>query len=390
MKFPFSLSATLACALVATLGLHGCGGSSADTTPKVNITSVKVFGDSLADSGVFGFKFTVQGASPTTPYAIWPELAAASYGVTGLCPRYMATGATTVALNPGAATCSSYAVGGGRVNNPTAPTAGFSIRQQMADAATDLGVATYKATDLILIDGGGNDAADLTGAYLGVASGGLATYQGLLSSILPAATVNAYLATGAAGVAGVGTPYMQALADAFYASIKTNVLDKGAQRVVVLNAPAITNTPRFKMVLQGVAAAYGGGAAGTAAAAQVEGLVKTWVSAFNAQLASKLAGDSRVVVVDFYTEFNNQVANPAQYGLTDAALAACPVTALGADGLPEYNFPACTATALSASQSAKPNWWKTHAFSDGFHPTPYGHQLLAQLIARSLASAGWL
>jgi outer membrane lipase/esterase len=35
-------------------------------------------------------------------------------------------------------------------------------------------------------------------------------------------------------------------------------------------------------------------------------------------------------------------------------------------------------------------WWKSYAFSDGFHPTPYGHQLLAQLISLSLARAGWL
>jgi lysophospholipase L1-like esterase len=36
------------------------------------------------------------------------------------------------------------------------------------------------------------------------------------------------------------------------------------------------------------------------------------------------------------------------------------------------------------------NWWQTYAFSDGFHPTPLGYQLLSQLVAKSLASAGWL
>ena len=36
------------------------------------------------------------------------------------------------------------------------------------------------------------------------------------------------------------------------------------------------------------------------------------------------------------------------------------------------------------------DWWKTYAFSDSFHPTPLGHQLLAQLISRTLAQAGWL
>jgi outer membrane lipase/esterase len=67
---------------------------------------------------------------------------------------------------------------------------------------------------------------------------------------------------------------------------------------------------------------------------------------------------------------------------------------VGSDGLPTYNFATCTDAALSAAPPAGAtggaNWWKTWAFSDGFHPTPYGHQLLAQLISRTLAQAGWL
>ena len=66
---------------------------------------------------------------------------------------------------------------------------------------------------------------------------------------------------------------------------------------------------------------------------------------------------------------------------------------MGSDGLPVYDFPSCTATALSASPPAGqsgPDWWKRYAFSDGFHPTPYGHQLLGQLISRALARAGWI
>ena len=37
-----------------------------------------------------------------------------------------------------------------------------------------------------------------------------------------------------------------------------------------------------------------------------------------------------------------------------------------------------------------PDWWKTWYFSDGFHPTPYAHQLTFQLISRALTRAGWL
>jgi phospholipase/lecithinase/hemolysin len=40
--------------------------------------------------------------------------------------------------------------------------------------------------------------------------------------------------------------------------------------------------------------------------------------------------------------------------------------------------------------STDPNWWKSYGFADSFHPTPYGHQLVAQLISKSLAIKGWL
>ena len=100
-------------------------------------------------------------------------------------------------------------------------------------------------------------------------------------------------------------------------------------------------------------------------------------------------------LVDFYKSFDDQVASPTQYGLTNVKTPACPITGLGTDGLPTYTFRTCTAAALSAQTppagaTGGADWWKTYAFSDGFHPTPYGYQLLGQLVAKSLATAGWL
>ena len=43
----------------ATVGLAACGGGGGSTTPAAKVTTVKVMGDSLADSGTFGFKATV-------------------------------------------------------------------------------------------------------------------------------------------------------------------------------------------------------------------------------------------------------------------------------------------------------------------------------------------
>jgi len=195
-------------------------------------------------------------------------------------------------------------------------------------------------------------------------------------------------------MATIGGVYMTALADNFYAAIKASVLDKGAQQVIVLNMPGITNTPRFQMVLDGISAAYGGGTAGATARAQSEALFKSWIEAFNKQLAAKFAGEAKVAVVDFYTAFNDQVATPAQFGLSNVKTPACPITGLGSDGLPTYDFLTCTATALSAAPptgvSGGADWWKSYGFSDGFHPTPYGHQLTGQLISKTLAIKGWL
>jgi len=367
----------------ASLLVAACGGGGNDGSTRVQITSVKVMGDSLADSGTFGYKFTVQGAQSF----VYPERIATNYSVPALCPFYLFNGTTFVA-NP-AAGCTNYAIGSGRINNFTAPTSPLSIVQQLVTAGTS--ASTYKATDLLVIDGGGNDAGDLVGAYLRVPADSGAAYSGLLQTVLPPATVQAALAQGPAGFASVGGTYMAALADVFYNAIKANALDKGAQHVVVLNMPGITNTPRFQMVLDSIAAANGGGTAGATARANAEGLFKGWISAFNGELATKFAGNGSVVLVDFYTSFNDQIASPAQFSLSNVTTPACPITGQGSDGLPTYTFPTCTDAALSAAPpaGADANWWKSYAFSDSFHPTPYGHDLLARRIMKSLADAGW-
>lgn len=395
MKWKLALLTTAAAAI-----LVGCGGGGADSTSqRAGITSVKVMGDSLSDSGVFkglptyGRMFSVQD-SASEPNTVWTERIAAILGTPQLCNFFKFTGATFVP-NP-VAGCTSFAVGGGRINNINPQTGAgnspFSITYQLQVASA---AGNYKSSDLLLVDGGGNDAADLVGAYLAAATDGGASYASMTGTLIPMTTLGPMLAAGPSGLAQAGGVYMVALADKFYDSIKTSALDKGAEKVAVLNMPGITNTPRFQMVLDSISRAYGGGATGAAARGQSEALFKSWVEAFNARLAAKVAGDKRVVLVDFYTAFNDQIANPAQYGLTNVKTPACPISGLGSDGLPTYNFQTCTAAALSAmtppaGATGGTNWWQTYAFSDGFHPTPLGYQLLSQLVAKSLATAGWL
>jgi outer membrane lipase/esterase len=378
------------CAVV----LAGCGGASdgADTAPKTSVSSVKVFGDSLTDSGTFGYKFTIQSSDPANPFLIFPERVAASFGFNSLCSFFKFNGTTFIPNS----TCTNYAVGGGRVNNLTntdAPSNAvpFSIPYQMA-----AGSASLAANDLVIIDGGSNDLADITGAFLGASSQtGIATYQAALGTLLPAATVMAIIGTpSSTSLATAGGAYAQALAQSLVAAINTNVLSKGVKKVVVVNSSDFTQTPRFQAVLAGIAAAYG-----TPQRDAVQAAVRAWIQAFNAGLAQGLTGTG-VQVFDFYTEGNRIFADPAQYSITNDTTPACPVVAGGVDtltGQASLSFAVTVAACNSASMSASipvgetsPDWWKSDAFSDNFHPTPLLHQLIAQSISLQLARAGWL
>lgn len=379
-KFKTLVSITLAAALLAA-----CGGGGGEAVSRSGVTTVKVAGDSLADSGVFGFKWAMQG-NASNPMLLWTDRIAATFGGT-LCPRYAATSATSVALNPAAAACTSYAVGGGRINFPLGATTGFAIPQQLTQLAIE---KPYGAGDLLLVDGGGNDAADLIGAYFKAGAGAPADFVGLVGSL--GVTI---AAPDAAGLAQAGTSYMQALADKFYNDLKAQALDKGAKRIAVLNVPDVAITPRFQQVLDNVALSVGGGATGAAVRVQSAALFKGWVEAYNARLASKFAGESRVLVIDFFGESNKLVATPAQFGLTNVTTPVCPVLGVGADGLNIYNAATCTADSLSATPppagaTGGANWWKSYAFSDGFHFSIYGYQLLGQIVAKELVTKGWL
>jgi outer membrane lipase/esterase len=378
MNLKFRLLAVAAAAVLAS-----CGGG-------VDTAAVRVVGDSLADNGTFGFKFTVQGTA-TAPHYIWSELVTSAVAAPALCSRYAATGPSTVALNPAAAKCTSYGVGGGRVNpmGAAGDSSPFSIVQQMKDMAA---AGNFDSTELLLADGGGNDIADMVGAFLGASTDGGAAYVGLLGELLTPSQVSAAAAGGQTGLVTGGAQYAVALANVFVDALTTHALNKGATRVVVVNAPNVVKTPRFQMVLAGVSAANGDGAAGAAAAAGVAAIADNWVSVFNGQVKSRFGNESRVAVVDFYGELNKWLATPASYGLTNTTTPACPITGQESNGLPSYSIDKCSATSLSAAPqpgTSGADWWKTYVFSDNFHGTPRTNQLMADLVTTTLTAKGW-
>lgn len=378
MNLKFRLLAVAAAAVLAS-----CGGG-------VDTGAVRVVGDSLADNGTFGFKFTVQGTA-TAPHYIWSELVTSAVEAPALCSRYVATGSTTVALNPAASKCTSYGVGGGRINpmGTAGDSSPVSVVQQLKDSAA---AGNFGDTELLLADGGGNDVADMVGAFLGASTDGGAAYVGLLSELLTPAQVGAAAAGGQAGLVAGGVQYATALANVFADALTAQALNKGATRVVVVNAPNVVKTPRFQMVLAGVSAASGGGAAGAAAAAGVAAIADGWVNAFNGQVKARFASESKVAVVDFYGELNKWLATPSAYGLTNTTTPACPITGQESNGLPSYTIATCTATSLSAAPqpgTSGADWWKTYVFSDNFHGTPRTNQLMADLVTSTLSAKGW-
>ena len=97
-------------------------------------------------------------------------------------------------------------------------------------------------------------------------------------------------------------------------------------------------------------------------------------------------------VIDLASRFADQVTNPARYGLSNATLPVC-----GAEWItvvPHRPLGECTAAALSATTPPPgaptgASWWQRFMFSDGFHPTPYGHQLFAEQVMDVLDEVDW-
>jgi phospholipase/lecithinase/hemolysin len=134
----------------------------------------------------------------------------------------------------------------------------------------------------------------------------------------------------------------------------------------------VTLTPRFQGVLAQVAQV-----SGSAGAAALQGAIQQWIAGFNAQLAADVNGDTRVAQVPLAADFVDEMAHPANYGLANVTVPVCSDT----------GFPA---TCVDANLDATLPAWNTYLYSNSFHPTPYGHHLLASSVARALARAGWL
>lgn len=383
-------AALAASAVFITTACGGGGGSDPDPAPSPAPAAASggppsrliVAGDSLADVGTFGLKATVQNAAnPSVGYPVYPELVGTALGTGRQCNFFSSTDGTaittTFTTNAG---CTNFAVGGAQVVNPVTRRGNevpLSLQFQLESAVAANGGA-WRPGDLILIDAGSNDAAGLADAFLDARGGGgdAALFLALLRQQLDAGAITQALAQSDGESVAAGL-YMQRLAQTFWNTVKANTLDKGATRVALVEVPDITLTPRFRSIAADLSTAEG-----AAAATAFQASLRQWIVGFNTELKRLAAGDPRVVVVPYFADFSAQNSNPAASGLTNTTQASCP---------PQGDFPACTDAALDASPPAglSPGWWKTWFYSDSFHPSPRGHELLAASVNRSLAQAGW-
>jgi outer membrane lipase/esterase len=339
------------------------------------IARMVVAGDSLADVGTFGYKFTVQDASQAAGFPVWPELVAVRYGLAPGC-SFFRENTQGELVRREAAACTNFAVGGARILRGDGPKAITSQLQSAGDA-----IGRFAPDDVILVDGGGNDASELAAAYVAavLSRSGVLAYLAFLGREVSIGDLVG-TARGDDSLGRAAVLYMEDAADTLADSIAAHALGRGATRVVVMNLPDVTITPRFTAALERVSREDAGDAAA------VRRTIQSAVGAFNARLQARLGHDARVLLVDVHTAMNERFARAAEFGLTEIVRAACPVTDTNALGLPRWSLQTCSSDLLDATPGKSPGWWAGWAFSDGFHPTPAGHRLLAQVVLGALAA----
>jgi outer membrane lipase/esterase len=185
----------------------------------------------------------------------------------------------------------------------------------------------------------GADAGAAAGATAGAKAG--ADYAAAQAPVLVTA-----MGTAGAELAGI---------------VKTLIVAKGANYVVVNNLPDL-----------------GGSPAGKAQDANTQNLINAMVSAFNTQLSAGVAAEAKILYVDLWATSHDQIINPLPYGLTNTTSAACGPNILGNASL------VCNGTNLIAGDVSH------FMFADDTLPTPYENSLIAKYVIERMIVKGWL
>jgi phospholipase/lecithinase/hemolysin len=343
-----------ASALTVLLAACGAGSEGSSANPKFG--SVISFGDSLSDAGAYqvGNIAAVGGGKFTSnPGSVWIENVAKLYGVTITPNKVGGFGVAPVTCPK--PSCTAYGQGGSRVTSqPGIGNANGAQTIPMKDQITDhlaQNSGKFKSDDLVFVWGGNNDIfiwRDLTGK----------TIPGTSTIATPE----------------IATAQVQKAAGDLVTLISDQIVAKGAKYVAVLNLGDSSKTPYGNLVLTD-----------DNSRAYLSGLV----SAFNKTMTDGLkAKNLNVLLIDINTAAKDVDANPAKYGIINAALPACDVVKIAnftggliTDGSSLF----CSPLALVA-----PNADTTYRFADSVHPTTLGHKIISDLVTTELQNRGWL
>lgn len=214
-----------------------------------------------------------------------------------------------------------------------------------------------------------------TDASVIAAAVGAAAIQPGNSAVAAPAVFNPMVATAQAAGAKAGADYAAAAAPGLVAGIataatelsnlvKTQIIAKGANYVVVNNLPDLGTTPF-----------------GKAQDANTLVLLNTMVKTFNDTLSAGVAAEPKVVYVDTFAASHDQATNPGPYGLTNVTT---PVCDLSVAKNPLASSLTCNGTNLIAGDISH------YSFADTVHPTPFVQLLLARYVSKYLVQKGWL
>jgi len=197
--------------------------------------------------------------------------------------------------------------------------------------------------------GAGNTAAAANAAAIGAKAGADAQAAGLKYSADHGAD-----AVKALGTAGAELAVL----------VKTQILAKGANYVVVNNLPDVSIAPSV-----------------LAQSTDTQKLVATMVATFNQQLKAGLGDDAKLLYVDLATVSHDQAVNPAPYGLTVTNKPACD---LSTAKNPLASSLVCNKNNLISGDVSH------YMFADGVHPTPFEYALIARYILLQMSGKGWI
>jgi len=286
-------------------------------------------------------------------------------------------GGNDVLMQLGQLSAEATAAGKAEGDKVGAQTFAISLATQLAAGATNPMTAFQAITVAIATESARRGRGDQSGVQAAGTAGG--TQPGNMAVASPAvygpmvvkAQADATAAGTAAGAkagadyaAANGPKLVAALGTAgaeLAALVKTQIVGKGANFVVVNNVPDVANTP-----------------SGKAQSAAAQELIKAMVNAFNTQLKNGLGDDPRILYVDLFSVSHDQAINPAPYGLTNVTTPACGPNVLGTSSL------VCNASNVIAGDVSH------YMFADDVHPTPFEYSLVARYVATQMMIKGWL